>query len=211
MEIKHQVVILPTEKASKVWIQNDTSILHYANIEGNNCKEHSNQHLYILSDEEIKEGDWVTDSILQPIKLTRSHIDLLEDDSETKETCKKIIATTNPELHEISNSAPGFNFPDKLGLPQIPQSFLPIYIKAYNEGNPIKEVMVEYDFEGKEILTPNPNNTIIIKEIKEKKYSREEVLTILEEFNDAWRDRPIYEDDENPPIVDKWFDKNYPE
>ena len=51
------------------------------------------RHIYITSDEEIKEGDWCYDIFLQAIFLANSFMGI-----KTKNTAKKIILTTDPRL-----------------------------------------------------------------------------------------------------------------
>lgn len=157
------------------------------------------QHLYITSDEEIKEDDWfITNQnghweLQKCQKICDDGIimsfeeEIAMDQENTyfvfkSKSCKKIIATTDTSLR----------------LPQPPQEFIEAYIKAYNEGNPITEVMVEYeiicgrcysntdecwsakecsrntDFPDIVKLKVNSDNTINIKLIKDK-WSREEV------------------------------------
>jgi len=85
-----------------------------------------------------------------------------------------------------------------LGLPQPSQGFIEKYVKMYNQGNPITEVLVEFDnkkycgvkqYKGNRLIfdntSPNPNygkikvnpkdNTITIYPIKDN-WSREELL-----------------------------------
>jgi hypothetical protein len=50
--------IIPTDKPSRLCIDNSCNELNYSEIEGLNSKHITNQHIYITSDEEIKEGDW---------------------------------------------------------------------------------------------------------------------------------------------------------
>lgn len=120
------------------------------------CKVH---HLYITSDEEIKEDDWyIGDNIIYNLVTKTNGMNP-----------QKIISTTNPTLN----------------LPQPSKSFIDKYIEEYNEGNPITEVMVEYEtknisddegfFNVKDILKVNSDNTINIKSIKNS-WSREEVI-----------------------------------
>lgn len=92
----------------------DTSYYLSENLYGN--------HLYILSDEAIKEGDWCinnnnNDTLYQP--------NCLGDNS----NWKKVIATTDTSLN----------------LPLIPQNFIKLYIEQYNLGSIITEVKVEYE------------------------------------------------------------------
>jgi hypothetical protein len=63
---------------------------HLNDIKSN---RHKACHLYIVSDEEIKEGDWLiwNDKVYKHSKTSFTGIDFSD--------CKKIIATTDPELH----------------------------------------------------------------------------------------------------------------
>lgn len=84
------------------------------------------QHLYILSDDEIKLGDWISDgkNIYFVCVLLDGYINL-----------RKIIATTNIN---------GTNTYIRM-LPSIPESFIEKYISAFNNGNVIEEIRVEYE------------------------------------------------------------------
>ena len=99
-------------------------------------KDRNWYHLYITSDDTIKEGDYVIEDIggvvYGPI-----------DKESIVENPQKIIATTEIGLGEIPNSVPGFNFPDKIGLPQPSQSFIEVFVREYNKGNVITDVLVE--------------------------------------------------------------------
>jgi len=99
-----------------------------------------NQHLYILSDEEIKEGDWRYDFNFN--KLTRG---IGESKTYIKKHCKKIIATTDSSLQipDYNNYHIDYN-PSKT-LPQIPQQFIEHYINEFNKGNVISKVLVEFN------------------------------------------------------------------
>ncbi len=77
---------------------------------------YGNQELYIVSDEKMLISDWCIDNNV--ITLFNS---------KRSENSKKIIATTDKSL----------------GLPLIDDSFLPIFIKSYNNGNKILEVELE--------------------------------------------------------------------
>lgn len=175
MKKSFKVVMLPTEKSIGVyekclWLSKLGKDLHYelAGYAEHKIEGVKKQHLYIISDEEIKEGDWVTDDIIKPFQLTRSHIELLEG-TEEKDTCKKVIATTDKSIVYPVNSFPW--------MPEVPESFIQAYVKAYNEGNPIIEVELEIEehYEHEEIsyegdsqsvkyteIKTNPDNTVII-------------------------------------------------
>ena len=196
------VVMLPTEKASDLCsLKEDTQGIDWKSATNDNAPWQSkgtlffkqagksyhgmqNQHLYITSDEEIKEGDWVywelTSDVFQFKKLdcTQDYI----------KECKKVIATTDKFLGE-----PQLPLSDawrdwfKNRLPQIPESF----IKAFVESNgTIKEVLVEYEecqtFKDDACgvrfgccnspikLKTRSDNTIILSQAKT--YTRDEVL-----------------------------------
>jgi hypothetical protein len=87
--------ILPTDKPSRLWLMHNKSqglmLLQTATI-----LDGKPQHIYITSDEEIKEGDWILDNILankKPIKVTK---ELLEDGFLKED--KRIILTTDQDL-----------------------------------------------------------------------------------------------------------------
>lgn len=139
MEKNCKVVMLPTEKAEKGCIIDFTK---YKEV----CQTYSTReylssiggkanHLYLISDDEIKKDDWYLcgrDS--KPV-----YYDKWQREPLSGYKNKKIIASTDPDLgitdHQIS---PVPNFVD---FPQIPESF----IKAYVEANGIDEVEVEYE------------------------------------------------------------------
>ena len=121
------------------------------------------QHLYIISDDEIKEGDWKYDTKLNMVIQHRSYTD----------GCKKIIATTDSSL----------------GLPYPSQQFIQKYIEEYNKGNVITDVLVEYEYLLDDMVVlpywklkvNAKDNTITIKKLKEI-YTKEEVCQILEKY-----------------------------
>ena len=124
------------------------------------------QHLYFLSNEEIKEGNYVIDSIGELFGPYE------KGDIIGKEA-KKIIATTDSSLQ----------------LPKSSKEFIQAYIKAYNEGKPITKVLVEYkdwcDYDDDCTwggldksdwkLKINSFNEIIIKKVKDS-WTREEMF-----------------------------------
>ena len=120
------------------------------------------KHLYVTSDEKPKEGDWVFNEDLQMVFIQVGV---------PTGTCEKVIATTDPLLN----------------LPIIPQSFVQLYVDNYQEGEIIKEVVVEYEEcmaegcngTGEQLLT-NSDNEISIKPLKQS-WSREEVQALVEE------------------------------
>ncbi len=133
-------------------------------------KDYQPQHLYIISDEEIKEGDWciilsngifhntITQNIHGAIGSTIGTQEYLEKE------CKKIIATTDTSLKlkcnrcddtkELDTGMFGIvdcnecyykNENKHLQLPQPSQQFIEKYIESYNTGEVITDVLVEYE------------------------------------------------------------------
>jgi len=199
MKKKCKVVMLPTEKASKISLTDIGLILH------EETKSKNPQHLYILSDDEIKEGDWIIRDFDNVIIQ-----DNINSDNRRGEKFHKIIATTNPELFKNEFE---LNSNEQYKLPQIPQYFIELFIKEYNSSNVIKEVMVEYnewfenDYDGKivSVLKVTSGNNIIITSVESKMYSREELKSAIIAWDDTLHNT------EYTQRLEEWFNKNYPE
>ena len=165
--------------------------------------KNKNGHLYVLSDDEIKEGDWCYD--------LKNNCTLQAKSSYEGMRIKKIIATTALLKIEINgnrgNLLPDVSF--DINLPQPSQQFIQKYIEEYNKGREIKEVLVEYELISNEeyfLNTINPDddvpyfdenlkinpkyNTITIKIVKDC-YTREEVIEfgnkVKEYCKDGWK------------------------
>lgn len=204
MENKCKVVLLNTVKEPKkgdillrhlwkdtkiecksLWQYNETVVIQdvkqYTTLNGSFRDIYTSfvpQHIYILSDDEIKEGDWFIwdndDSIQKAVSDSQAYTDCYGKGSFSINMCaigkeaKKIIATTNPDLI-------------KEGIASIDDEF----IKQYCD-NPIEEVNVEYEYKenineriyGKSIVIGDvtnqreepklsSNGSIIIKPIEE--------------------------------------------
>lgn len=165
-------------------------------------------HLYILSDEEIEEGDWFYDLDTKYIKIKQSW-----ENSHLDFNCKKIIATTDRSLNTFIESKDGNYTEHGQGyfkeLPQPPQSFIEHFVSEYNKGNVITEVMVEYksigayanpkydsDFQ----LKINSDNTINIS-MPQYIWSREEVVELLYKHTE-------YMLSGKKDTLDKWIEEN---
>ena len=220
---KRQVVMLPTNEKAK------TGEYLVLNKENKLCIWNTHkmgvqntlpiQHLYILSDEEIKVGDWFyADEYSKPEQA--KHFDGKLVNGFVVEFCKKIIATTDKSLNVKSF----INYGKESGkevdvlLPQPSQSFIEKYVEEYNKGNIITEVMVEYDYRVKSgtidehkkglagyeyfELKVNPkDNTITIRKTKDS-WNREEVERLC---------RMAYRDAAKavvPDYEDKWIEEN---
>lgn len=179
--------------------------------------------LYFLSDEEIKEGDWV----LAYNEIKRADTKMLKYlFSSADKELKKIIATTDETLItcQCGKSSHKMSCKQSYKLPQIPQSFIEYYVSEYNKGNIITEVMVEYETLGKygkvwlakstfnnesnsdmsiyfNHLIINPDNTINIKPIKES-WNREEVKQLLLNLSSFKGDQDDHKD------VNQWIEEN---
>ena len=108
-------------------------------------KDRNWYHLYITTDEEIKDGDWflMNGCILRQCSLHKGDILDTLGGLHHKSVCKKIIATTDKLILKTSKSIDKEQFPDIL-VPQIPQSFIDYFVEQYNKGNVIDKVLVEY-------------------------------------------------------------------
>jgi len=164
-----KVVMLPTnEKAqSIIYFDCDSKLSIGFNIF--RTLPDISQHLYITSDEEIKENDWSYDRMMQSIG---QHNNVYSS---------KIIATTDFKISPNSLQAI---------IPKLSQQFIEKYIEEYNKGNVITDVLVEYDKADYnkwmdngaspvfDTIKKNPKkNTITIKEVKEL-WNRKEIKEI---------------------------------
>lgn len=127
--------MLPTEDKTHIVTRNsDNTLIYHNNLVSNKEFVHlKGQHLYITSDDEIKEGDYYLELFGGKWKLYKQSKDKL-----CYSSARKIIATTDESLN-FKNS--GNQHPYNLNLPQIPQSF----IEKYCELGGINEVLVEYE------------------------------------------------------------------
>ena len=117
-EIKAIVVMLPTNKQSKLRIDDGELVLSDSKL----CKNTINyqyQNLYVISNDTIKLGDWVYNKNEYP-KIEYIDGSALPNISDYK----KIVATTD----------------ENLNLPKIPNNF----IEKYCEAGGINEISIEY-------------------------------------------------------------------
>lgn len=104
------------------------------------------QHLYILSDEKIKEGDWciMLDSFENVFSIPQHYTN--PKTQHLNKGLRKIIACTDDSLR-IGELKEGGRIEH---LPQPSQSFIEYFIEEYNKGNIITDVMVEHVDNGEE-------------------------------------------------------------
>ena len=156
------------------------------------------QHLYIISDDEIKDDYYIIDNI--PELLKNNGLKFIDGN------CKKVIATTDTSLYTHQKETP--YLPERVFyLPQPSQQFIQKYIEEYNKGNVITDVLVEYEniyidafntviiqhekdtdsylkqckFISSNLKINPKDNTITIKKLKEV-YTKEELCQVLEKF-----------------------------
>lgn len=161
----YKVVMLPTEKASKIAIDgyNYTKIYCRKDDISTSLSSGKNQHLYITSDEDIKGGDYLIFALMSPNPTVGIVPNGMSDYTIFK---NKIVATTDKSL----------------GLPLIHDSFLPPFVKSYNEGKTITEIDLEIEHfeecEVKEKIKVRSDNTVIIHQ--SKTYTQKEVDELLD-------------------------------
>jgi len=203
-----QVLLLATNEASRLYkshIDKEKNILGYTSSDpyymqnfGGNTQ---NQHLYFVNNNEPNIEDWVyvncseaqIEEIRQIVGKANDQF-LFDDESQIhKDYCKKIEATIDSSIKIFGGYGSGETHDEAAiyeSLPQIPETFIQAYIKAYNEGNPITEVQIELEDNGEEEwfgdnyngqpgwlekweVKTRKDNTVIIHPIKT--YSRSDV------------------------------------
>lgn len=173
-------------------------------------------HLYILSDEEIKERDWC---LHIPTNTLYQCKNVVHDNKVKEETgnCKKIIATTDKSLLVIgSKNTELLSYTNKDGnfcLARPSNEFLQAYCKANGK---IDEVLVEYELysvtttlnyknvvDKKYSLKISPDNTITIKKVEEKMYSKEEIIELINNYRNLAKNSNL-----SIEMLNKWIEGN---
>lgn len=222
---KSKVVMLPinneANEDSLIFIEN--RLMFQTKNEAKNDRKWSVRerfHLYFLSDEEIKKGDWY---VKNGVSVHQS-----AENGDYK-NCKKIIATTDKSLSSLLEP-----HRDQYGdmrhnkfqeLPAPSKSFIEKFINDCNKYNVITEVLVEYENKshfyitgfdaGGETLGYNNNevklkvskdNTITIKKVKDS-WSREEVVNLISKhFVEAGSKIGLGQD--VTEFTNKWIEEN---
>jgi len=141
-----QIIMLPTDKPTRLinYIKDNT--LDIFNNPMPQVKNVICQHLYIISDEKIKEVDWcLLDhnvgkssgySVLQCLESDVKNGEYTFKDMKgnlfTTGRCEKIIATTDSLLNkDIYKNINGFDRFVEYGLPQPSQQFIEKYIELF--------------------------------------------------------------------------------
>lgn len=179
--------MLPTEKASHIFLEADKKTIRFnptiLPATGNLDDRYQNQHLYILSDEEIKKGDWFIAN-----NAPRLCLKIDKDNTNYPYVTKQGKDVVNHSRHW--NRVILASTDKSLALPELEQDF----IKKYCGKGGIDEVMVDYEKEyvknremygsgmfNSYIHKPKvaPDNTITITPDKDN-YTREEVEKLLD-------------------------------
>jgi len=190
MKKTYPVVMLPTEKANPLCIQKNGTLEYTGNtpIYGINELGFKPQHLYILSNDKndkIKDGDW----FINDDGLWQCNGGIIP----TSKNPRKVIATTDKlfEHSPIGGREVG-GFSGHIPVSKIHESFIHVFVKAYNDKNTITEVDLEVLLithgKNKEELNENslwvpktrPDNTVIIS--PSKVYSTLAVAGLLRIF-----------------------------
>jgi succinate dehydrogenase flavin-adding protein (antitoxin of CptAB toxin-antitoxin module) len=141
MKNRAKVHLLPTnDERAVIGLTADEKTLWFAHSGIGNS--YGNKHLYITTDDEIKEGDWYLDNQTNTIYKCDSYKESLSTDE--FDEFQKIIATTDPKLHSTRLKDCPINPEDNMvsvrGLSKPPNSFIEEYCKVGG----IDEVDVEY-------------------------------------------------------------------
>jgi hypothetical protein len=168
---KLEVVILSTKEESNLGFLNKKL---YISTFGSSSDDWENKHIYLVSKEETKGGDWIYNSNTDRVGKTTNYTSGIY----------KIIATTD-DL-KINKFKSGVFSDLEYKLPSISKSDIDWYVSEYNKGNVIKEVYVEMIDNGEEgwhgsnedgqpvwnekwEIKTNNDNTVIINKNTESK------------------------------------------
>ncbi len=204
-----KVIMLPTGDVTKITSSNNRKTL---NFHPGKCQNefNTNQHLYLVSDDNIEGGDW---HIRQD---DPNNVFLYKKDYQPfifSENRFKVIATTNSSIKipydgktPISENWGGYE------LPQIPDLFLSDYVHVQGKIDEVMVEMEEYAFGSYGLSDGEPN---IVERVKIQKngtciihpaktYTRSEVKKLLLLYN-------LQHPQINPhggPDFDNWIEKN---
>lgn len=150
--IECDVVMLPTDKAiengTSIKLTNNKLVKNDRKVMGNKIFDigwksshlaYRPQHLYVLSNQKIKVGDWIGNPNLKnwvPVQYLGGYLTGNE---------KKIIATTDTSLFKKEKTSTNKHSYIYDTLPQIPKQFIEYYINEYNKGNIVNKVMVKIE------------------------------------------------------------------
>jgi len=180
------VVMLPTKEKTEIYYHNPTEVLIYQQDKTYTAPEGSRdyKHIYILSNDKIKEGDWYFNKDMRTTEygVLRADSERLAELATNAPSCVKIIASTNNALKECQCRHQEHKMSCKMQwpLPCPPETFIKEYVEKFNSFDVITKVSVEYTG-GAGSYTPYVNhkfNTIDIKPIKDS-FTRKEVEELI--------------------------------
>jgi len=179
---KAKVIILQTDnKSGTIWKTTNGQLIH-THVSGEYKEKYQPFNLYIVTDDEIKEGDYCIEDIGGAVFGPYSKGDVVENP-------KKIIATTDPDLYYTQQN--GHLGQAIIQIPQIPQSF----IEKYCRKGSIDEVEVEYERralngEWKDVLLPSEWGNIGENPTRPKVNSHNEIT--IHPIKDSWTRAEVY-------------------
>ena len=203
MKKRVKVIMLPTEDLTAVIKQGTSSTLCYYS----NPASAATKHLYFVSDEELKDGEWCYKNSMKKGNM------IFEYDSSNiwHKGAYKIVATTDESLVYLINIGRV-----RYNLPQISQEF----IENYCEVGGIDEVEIEYEEDndpnlwGQDIgIAPlrvkiDSNYCVIIHPVKDS-WSREELITtVIDLFLKEREYREKYSHFIDREDLTEWINKN---
>ena len=226
-----KIIMLPTKNNTENVLKgyNDNSLLfkyakEYKSIPAE-CDYVSFYHLYIISDDEIKEGDWVLTNLHKKIEQVLNNKTSL---FYYQQRAKKIIATTDISL-KIDNPHYDIGLLAYISLPQPSQQFITKYIEEYNKNQVIIDILIKYELYcntgsypniKKDCNCPctntincgttlkiNQDNTINIQLPKDN-WSREEVINLIKKYSVEEPDDWSFLDLDIDDYQNKWIEDN---
>lgn len=171
------------------------------------------QHLYILSNEDIKVGDWKYDTFHKQVTQVKNIESVTKYD-------KKVISATDSSLFKKEKTSTNKHSYIYDTLPQIPQLFIEHFINEYNKGNIVNKGMVQVvdngeedwmgdDYTGEPVwnskweIKLNQNNEISILIPSEKEtFTRQEMLNEFKRLIQLYT--TIYVDGD----IEEWIKNN---
>jgi hypothetical protein len=186
------IVILSTDKKSSIYLHKLKGLMQLAPVEHKIGQYNgSNQHIYILSNDEIKDKDFVYCPTFNIVHQYDKDMNLVDGE-------KKVIATTdvslliniNCETYKREHCG-GYC----CGIKKINEKFIEYYIKEFNKGNILNKAFVECKYKINKsaghfhqyreyYFFANGNNEInILTEQVKKMYSEEEIMDIQKEWS----------------------------
>ena len=188
MKKEHQIIMLPSDKQQENVLCVAHKQLFFSEGLVSPGGDIMPQHLYILSDEKFKEGDKLY-SNGDIFEATKEMVDKIMPDGYVLGMYpKKIIATTDIELHYNKVVEEDMHM-YKESLPHIPQHIIEAYVKK-----PFDKVMVEYNelrFPLKEKMgimdretAPkiNQDGTLAVSLVEEKMYTLSQVRQAILDY-----------------------------